>query len=174
MAVKSLGKSKVLACVMLAAFGVFVAPAGPAVAGPGPAAGNGSLSGFIYAKDAKTPVAGATVRIRNVADQKEMASPPTDANGMYTIAGIPEGRYVLGVNSAQDNFNFDYALYVKGGELGKLSVALVAGGGGQGAGEASVKKKGFFNSVAGRVLVIAAVGVGLYFLIEGGEASPIK
>lgn len=174
MTVKSLGRSKSVACFVLAAFAVFATPGVFASTSPAPAAGSGSLSGFVYAKNAKTPVAGAIVKIRNVGDMKELASQPTDANGMYTITDIPEGRYILGVSSAQDNYNFDYALYVKGGELGKLSVALASAGGGQEAGEASVKKKGFFNSVAGRVLVIAAVGVGLYFLIDGGESSPIR
>jgi hypothetical protein len=151
-------------------------PTGLAAKGPVPAPGGGSLAGFIYAKDVKTPVAGAVVKIRNLSDMKELASQPTDANGMYTISGIPEGRYMLGVTSAKDDFNLDYALYVKAGELGKLSISLAPGvGAGQEAGEAATKKKGFFRSVAGRVLIIAAVGVGLYFVIAGhDEASPIK
>ena len=178
MTIKSLGKSKGLVYAVLAAFAVFMTPAGlPAgekTAAPG--ADSGSLSGFIYAKDVKTPVAGAVVKIRNIADMKEMASPPTDANGMYTLTGIPEGRYILGVSSAKEDFNLDYALYVKAGELGKLSVAVAAGGSaGQEAGEAATKKKGFFNSVAGRVLIVAAIGVGLYFLIvPQNEPSPIR
>lgn len=168
------GKSKSLACVVLAAFVLFVFPGGLAAKGPVRTTNSGSLSGFVFAKNARTPVSGAIVRIRNVGDMKELASQPTDANGMYTIAGIPEGRYLLGVSSDRENFNFDYALYVKSGELGKLSVALIAGGGGQESGEASVKKKGFFNSVAGRILVIAAVGVTLYALIVEPESSPIR
>jgi hypothetical protein len=178
MTIRSLGRSRCLVYAVLAAFAVFTAPVGLSARGPAPfpAADSGSLSGFIYAKDVKTPVAGAVVKIRNVADMKEMTSLPTDANGMYTIIGIPEGRYLLGVSAAKEDFNLDYALFVKAGELGKLSVALAAGGeAGQQAGEASLKKKGFFNSVAGRVLVVAAIGVGLYFLIvPQGETSPIR
>ena len=166
--IKFLGRSKGLVYAVLAAFAVFVMPMGLA------AKDGGSLAGFIYAKDVKTPVMGAVVKLRSVTDMKEMASAPTDANGMYTIAGIPEGRYILGVSSAKEDFNLDYALYVKAGELGKLSVALGASGGGQEAGEASVKKKGFFNTVAGRVLVVSAIGIGLYFLIAEPESSPIR
>jgi hypothetical protein len=161
---------------VLAAFAVFAMPVGLAAKSPAPAAASASLSGFIYAKDVKTPVAGAVVKIRNLGDMKEMASLPTDANGMYTIKDIPEGRYLLGVTSVKDDFNFDYSLYVKAGELGKLSISLAPGTeSGQEAGEAATKKKGFFSSVAGRVLIVAAVGVGLYFLIvPHNEASPIR
>jgi len=174
MTIKSLVRYRGLVYVVLATFAVFIMPLGLTAKGPDPAAGNGTLAGFIYAKDVKTPVTGAVVKLRNVTDMKEMASVPTDANGMYTIAGIPEGRYILGVSLAKEDFNLDYALYVKAGELGKLSIALGASGGGQEAGEASVKKKGFFNTVAGRVLVVSAIGVGLYFLIAEPESSPIR
>lgn len=150
----------------------------------GLAADSGSLSGFVYAKDVRTPVAGAVVKIRGLSGMEEMASPPTDANGMYAITGIPEGRYTLGVTSANEDFNLEYALYVKAGEMGKLSISLAAavakagagetGGGGQEGVVAPAKKKGFFDSVAGRALVVAAVGVGLYFLIVETESSPIR
>jgi hypothetical protein len=168
-------RSRCVVYFALAAFSVFVLPVGLPAKSAAPAAANGSLSGFIYAKDVKTPVRGAVVKIRNLADMKEMASLPTDANGMYAITGIPEGRYMLGVTSVKDDFNLDYALYVKAGELGKLSISLAPGAGGQTSGEAATKKKGFFSSVAGRVLIVAAVGVGLYFLIvPHEEASPIR
>jgi hypothetical protein len=187
MSVISLRHSRGLIWGALAAFILFVTPAGlpakasgtaPAGAGASMAAGSGALSGFVYGKDVRTPVAGAVVKIRNIADLKEMASAPTDANGMYAISGVPEGRYLMGVTSAQGDYNLDYALYVKGGELAKLSISLAAGagaGGGQEAGAAATKKKGFFGTVAGRVLVVAAVGVGLYFLIvDNEEPSPIR
>ncbi|MCK7477463.1 MAG: hypothetical protein M0C28_08215 [Candidatus Moduliflexus flocculans] len=46
---------------------------------------------------------------------------------------------------------------------------------GREAGEAATAKTGFFSSVAGRALVIAAIGVGLYLLIvPGQESSPIR
>jgi len=168
------GKSGVLVFAVLAGFLLSMMPAGLAAMGPGAVAENGSVVGFLYAKDMKTPIAGAVIRIRGLADMREIASPPTDANGMFTIAGIPEGRYVLGVSAAKEDFNLEYALYVKAGELGKLSIALGAGGGGQESGGTSVKKKGFFDTVAGRVLVVSAVGVGLYFLIAEPESSPIR
>jgi hypothetical protein len=82
------------------------------------------------------------------------------------------------VTSVKDDFNLDYALYVKAGELAKLSMSLEPGAltGGQETGEPSAKKKGFFRSTAGIVLIVAAVGVGLYFLIAPNkeESSPIR
>jgi hypothetical protein len=177
MSIYPLGKSKCLVYGVLFAFAVFMTPVGLAAKGPATASAAeiSSLSGFVFAKDVKAPVAGAIVKLRNLRDMKEMSSAPTDANGLYTIAGIPEGRYLVGVTSGQSDFNLDYALYVKAGELGKLSIALSPSSG-QETGQAPTpaKKKGFFNSVAGRVLIVAAVGVGLYFLIVENEPSPIR
>ncbi len=173
MTIQSASKSRWLLWGALAAFSLFVVPVAEVAWAKDQ---GGSLAGFIYGKDMKTPVAGAVVKIRNVADKKELTSQPTDANGMYTIPGIPEGRYLLGVTAVEGNFDFDYALFVKGSDVGKLSVALAPGAGApQASGEAATKKAGFFNTVAGRVLLITVVGVGVYlaFFTEK-EASPIR
>ena len=77
----------------------------------------GSLVGFVYAQDMKTPVAGAVVKLRNIANQKEFASGSTDANGMYKIDGVDEGRYILGVTATQGDFNFDYVMLLKDGAM---------------------------------------------------------
>jgi len=177
MTIKSISRSRWLVCGVLAAFVLLVMPIGEFARAQATAAQGGSLAGFIYGKDMKTPVAGAVVKIRNLGDEKELTSQPTDANGMYTIPGIPEGRYILGVTSAEGNFNFDYALQVKGREMGKLSVALAPGAGSQTTGEppATAKKKGFFNSWWGRVLLITAAGIGVYLVFfTEGEVSPIR
>jgi hypothetical protein len=176
MTLRSIPRSRGLVGGVLAAFVLLVMPMGEFAMAQSAAPQGGSLAGFIYAKDMKTPVAGAVVKIRNVGDQKEFASLPSDANGMYTIWGIPEGRYLLGVTAAEGNFDFNYALYVKGSEIGKLSVALAPGAGAPQAGsDASTKKTGFFNTLAGRALIVAAVGVVVYvaFFTEK-EASPIR
>ena len=175
MTIKSIFKSRWLAYGVLAAFVLLVMPIGEFARAQATAAQGGSLAGFIYGKDMKTPVAGAVVKIRNLGDEKELASPPTDLNGMYTIPGIPEGRYILGVTSAEGNFDFDYALHVKGSEMGKLSVALAPGAGAQTAGETATKKKGFFSTLAGRALLITAAGVAVYLIFfTEKEASPIR
>jgi len=173
MTLKSVGRSRGLVYGVLAVFALLILPVGQYAGATVPAAESGALSGFIFAKDMKTPVAGAVVKIRDIGGQKELASQPTDANGMFTIPGIPEGRYVLGVTSGKSDFNFDYSVHIKGGELGKISLALAPGAGGQEASEASTKKTGFFNTVAGRALIIAVVGVSVYFLFFN-ETSPIR
>jgi hypothetical protein len=135
--------------------------------GAAPAPENGSMVGFIYGTDMKTPVPGAVVRIRNVGEQKSYDSTPTDRNGMYKITGIKEGRYILGVTAADMDFNFDYVMYLKSGEMAKLSVALAPGG--QTSGPNAVQKS-FFTSPAGIVLIVAAVGAILYAILH--EESP--
>ncbi len=168
MSLKSIGKSKGLALGAVAAFVLMVVPVWAL-----PAAESGALSGFVFATDMKSPVGGAVVKIRNLADKNELVSQPTDANGMFTITGIPEGRYILGITSGENDFNFDYSVHVKAGELGKLSVALAPGATGQEPEAAPTKKPGFFNSVAGRALLVTVVGVGVYFLFFN-ETSPIR
>ncbi len=170
--ITKLSGNKAFVYVALAAFAMFAVPAG-LWAGPQATAGaaNGSLTGFIYAKDMTTPVGGAIVKVRNITDGREFASPPTDPDGLYTIVNIPEGRYMLGVTSAEGDFNFDYVVNIKAGELGKLTVALAPQAEARKPQDVSVKKKGFFNSVAGRVFLVSALGVALYFIIEGA-ASP--
>ena len=175
MTVISISKSRWLAYGVLAAFVLLIMPIGEYARAQATGAQGGSLAGFIYGKDMKTPVAGAVVKIRNVGDEKEFASPPTDANGMYKILAIPDGRYILGVTSAQGDFDCDYALHVKSGELGKLSLALAPGAAAQTTDESAAKKKGFFKSVAGRAILITAVGVAVYLVFfTEKEASPIR
>jgi hypothetical protein len=167
-----IGRSKGLAYGVLAAFALLILPVGQVAFAAGAAAEMGALSGFVFGQDMKTPVAGALVKIRNLKDRKELASQPTDSNGMFMIPGIPEGRYILGVTSGQTDFNFDYSVQIKAGELGKLSVALAPGAKAQDqVGPAPPKKPGFFNTLAGRAVLVTVAGVGVYFLFFN-EASP--
>jgi len=173
MTITMVRKQKMVACGVLAAFALLVLPVGEYAEAATLAPGNGALSGFIFGQDMRTPVIGAVVKIRSLKDQKELASQPTDSNGVFMIPDIPEGQYLLGVTSGKSDFNFDYSLSIKAGELGKLSVALAAGARGQepSAEPARPKKAGFFNSVAGRALLVTVVGVGVYFLFFN-ETSP--
>ena len=167
---KSVSKSRWMIWCALAAFSLFIVPVGEVAWAK---TQGGSLVGFVYAKDLKTPVAGAVVKVRNMVNQKEYASGSTDANGMYKIEGIDEGRYILGVTAPTGDFNFDYVMQLKGGEIAKLSVGLAPG---SVAANSDSGKKSFFNSTAG-FLLIAAVGGAIFWLAVsggGGEASPIR
>jgi hypothetical protein len=174
MFINSVFRSRVLVVGVLAAFMLLVAPVREFAQTQAPLAGKGggSLVGFIYEKDMKTPVANAIIKIRDVATPKEYASLPTDANGMYKITGITEGRYIIGVASPTGSFNFDYVLILKGSEMAKLSVALSPGGQTTGV---DAKKKSFFLTPAGIVLIVVAVGAVLYAVLSNKEeASPIR
>lgn len=111
------------ALAVLGAFLSLVAPIGGFAAQE--VVGAGNLIGYIYGDDGRTPVAGAVVKLRNVDTGAEMLGTPSDASGLYRLTGIPEGRYVLGVTSAAGDFNFEYQIFIKAGETGKLSLALI-------------------------------------------------
>jgi hypothetical protein len=154
--------------VALAVFSLFIVPVGEVAWAK---AQGGTLVGFVYAQDLKTPVAGAVVKVRNIANQKEFASGTTDANGMYKIDGVDEGRYILGVTATQGDFNFDYVMLLKGGEMAKLSVALAPGG--QTTGSDGMKKS-FFKTPVGIITLVVVAGALLFVIFSEGEASPIK
>ena len=165
---KSVSKSRWLIWGALAAFSLFIVPVGEVAWAK---AQGGTLVGFVYGQDLKTPVAGAVVKVRNIANQKEFASGTTDANGMYKIDGVDEGRYILGVTATQGDFNFDYVMLLKGGEMAKLSVALAPGGQ---ATSGDAPKKSFFKSPVGIIVMVVVVGAVLFAIFSEGEASPIK
>jgi hypothetical protein len=171
MDLKSVSKSRWLVWGALVAFGLFVVPLGEVAWAKSTSA---SLVGFVYAQDMKTPVAGAVVKVRNMANQKEFASSATDANGMYKIDGIDEGRYILGVTATAGNFNFDYVMLLKGGEIAKLSVGLAPGT--TAASGDKTGKKNFFATNLGFLAIVAVEG-GLFLLVNSSskaEASPIR
>jgi len=172
MFVQSIFRSRILVGGLIAAvLSLFMPVAEFAQAKVSAPASNGSLVGFIYSKDMKTPVPNAVVKLRNLAKAKDYESQPTDANGMYKISGIEEGRYILGVTAGKGDFNFDYALVLKGNELAKLSVALKEGGQTTGP---DAKKKSFFPSAAGLVVIVIAVGSLVWALLAKEEESPIR
>ena len=136
----------------------------------------GTLQGTVFAEGMKAKVANAIVKIRNLNNQKEYVSLPTDARGGYRIQGVEEGWYTLGVTTAAGDFNLNYGVYIKAGETARLSVEIQPGGGleGRGAG-AGGGKKGFFSKPGGILLIVAAVG-GIGFAVyelTKDEPSPI-
>jgi hypothetical protein len=153
-------------------------------------AGTGSLTGFIYGDDMKTPVEGAVVMLRNVLTGAIYQSEPTDKNGMYVIKGITAGSYILGVTTQQGDFNFDRELYIKALELAKLNLSLksdkkqalavgalgAAGAAGAVAGAAATV--GFFATPVGiAVAVVGAVALtaaAVSILSPAATASPAR
>ncbi len=163
-------RSKVVAMAALAAFVLLLAPA-QGLSQTAPASRTGTLSGTVYGTD-KKPVPNATVRIRNLNTQKEYSA-PTNPKGQYTIPGIEEGWYTVGVSSTQGDFNLTYGVYIKGGETARLSVSMKLGGAleGKGAGGGG---RSFFKSPVGILTIVAlagGAGFGIYELTKS-EASP--
>ena len=171
-------RSRILSMLALAAFTLIIVP----LEGLGNQGGpTGAMVGFIYGSDMKTPVQNAVVKVRNLNNGQEVVSTPTDAIGAYKIEKLEEGSYVLGVSAADGDYNFNYAVRVKGGEIGKLSLALKAGevsALGQAASGGSESKPSFFYTPVGIAVLMVATTLVLYgafkLIEEEEEASPSK
>jgi hypothetical protein len=170
-------RSRVLAGGLILAFLLLVVPVPAARAQTPSAMRQGTLHGTVYSEGMKSRVTNAVVKIRNLNNQKEYSSPPTDAKGEYKIIGIEEGWYTLGVSSPAGDFNLSYGVYIKAGETAKLSVEMQPGGTleGKGAGGGS---RSFFATPGGILLIVAmagGAGFGVYELTKKEtEASPIR
>lgn len=168
---------RVLSVFLVGAFLLLMIPM-PRMATAAPK-GNGVLVGHIYNEDMKTPVSNAVVKLRNLANQKEYSSEPTDQDGMYKIPAVEEGRYVMGVQGPSGSYNFHYSIMIKSDALAKLSLAMKPGNAPVmlQQGSSATKKStliDFFKSPAGILtLVGAAEGVLFAVALAEGEASPI-
>jgi hypothetical protein len=136
----------------------------------------GTIQGVVYSEGMKARISNATVKIRNLNNQKEYTSQPTDLKGNYKILGIEEGWYTLGVSTPAGDFNLNYGVYIKAGETAKLSVEMLPGGmlegkGGSGGG------KGFFSKPGGILTIVvlgAGAGFAVYELTKEKETSPVR
>lgn len=170
-------QSKAVASILIGAFSLLVLPQ----AGLSQAK-TGSMTGFIFGEDKTTPVDGAVVKVRDVRTNQVYQSRPTEANGLYAVQNLPEGRYLVGVSDAKGDFNFDYEVMVKGGETAKLALALMPASGSARDDEdedvvVKKKKKSFFLTPMGIAVLVA----GGALLIYGGiqlfgeeDKSPAK
>jgi hypothetical protein len=171
-------RSRSLAGGLIAAFVLLLMPL-PSFSQEQPQsyARQGSLQGNVYSEGMRTRVTNAVVKLRNLNNQKEYMSQPTDAKGGYKILGVEEGWYTLGVSTAAGDFNLNYGVYVKAGVAAKLSVVMLPGGMLEGKGGNGSGKKGFFKTPAGILTIVAlgaGVGFGVYELTKEKEASPVR
>lgn len=169
-------RSRTLVVGMIAAFILLVTPV-PEFAQTASLTRSGTLTGTVYTEGMKARVAAAVVKIRNLNNQKEYVSLPTDPKGAFRIMGIEEGWYTVGVSASVGDFNLNYGIYIKAGTSAKLSLEMLPGGmlEGTGGGNGS---KGFFKTPVGVLTVVAlagGVGFGVYQLTKGEEdVSPIR
>jgi hypothetical protein len=109
-------KRILLSAAMLVAAGLFASAAVPADLG--------ALSGSVVGDDMTTPLAGAVVRVVNVADGREYMSQPSGPNGLFELSGIAEGRYAVTVISGGSSFTLKDRLSIKGRETGDLRLSI--------------------------------------------------
>jgi hypothetical protein len=171
-------RSRILAGGLVAAFVLLLMPlATSAQTQPQSFARQGTLQGIVYSEGMKSRVTNAVVKVRNLNNQKEYASQPTDAKGGYKIMGVEEGWYTLGVSTAAGDYNLNYGVYVKAGETAKLSVEMLPGGMLEGKGGSGGAKKGFFRTPTGILTIVAlgaGAGFGIYELTKEKETSPVR
>jgi hypothetical protein len=161
-------KSKGFIAVVICSFLVLILPV-QVLAEPG---AEGAMVGFVYGEEAGSTVKDAVVKIRNVENNQEYQSTPTDDTGYYEITNIAEGRYVLGVISEGKDYNFASVIYVKADETAQLSVTLKPGDLQAEEDEDDDDGGGFFASAFG-IVVLALLGagatIGTIALITGGD-----
>lgn len=165
-------RSRLLVSCMTAALLAIIIP----IEGLSQTAGTGALTGTIYWDDVKTPAENAVLKLRNIQTGKELQGPPSNNKGLYLVKDIPEGRYLIGVNTSRGDYNFNFEVFIKANETAKLNLALKTM-------ESLVvlektKGKGFFAKPCGIALAVGGVALlsfGAYELFKGEEEkSPTK
>jgi hypothetical protein len=96
----------------------------PVLSGAEPAATTGNLIGFIYGQDATTPVTGAVVTLKSLANGTLTESAPTDSQGVFRMPSLEPGVYAMGVASGAGGYNAPSLIGIKANETAKISVAL--------------------------------------------------
>lgn len=170
-------RSRVLAGGLIAAFALLVMTPLPEFAQSASLARSGTLTGTVWTEGMKSRVTGAVVKIRNLNNQKEFVSLPTDPKGSFRIMGIEEGWYTVGVSASVGDFNLNYGIYIKAGATAKLALEMLPGGMLEGTGGGNGSKS-FFKTPAGVLTIVAlagGAGFGVYQLTKGEEdVSPIR
>lgn len=171
---------KVVSCVLIPLFLVFLSPARLEASG-------GHLEGFIYASDGTTPVEGAVLKLRNLQNGEEYVSGPSDALGRVSLNDLEPGLYLAGISTGTGDYNFDHMVGIREGVTGKISFSLGDASGQiekNSAQEQGEQKRGgilgFFTSTLGLALLSAAtIGTAIAFVVSGEDtaaqpASPLR
>jgi hypothetical protein len=168
-------RSRGLVAGLLAAFALATTPVVLNSAQTAPSR-TGVLTGSVCGADMKTPVANATVKLRNLNTQKEFTG-VTDNAGMYKVANIEEGWYTLSVASVLGEYTLTYGVYIKASEKAKLNLSMKGAGVLEGKGLGSNAGRSFLSTPGGILVIVAAaggVGFGIYELTKKKtEASPV-
>jgi hypothetical protein len=86
----------------------------------------GNIVGFVYDRDGTTPLEGAMVQFKNLANDNVIASSRSNKYGIFKLERIESGIYVYGVVTAQGNFNSDgyVAVKINANETAKMAISL--------------------------------------------------
>jgi len=88
----------------------------------------GDIIGYVYGPDNTTPVEGAVVRLKNVDTLSEYESMAADDQGMVVVEGVDKGLYMVGISTAEGDYNIGNLIGVRAGRTAKVSFALRTGG----------------------------------------------
>ena len=115
-----LSRSKGIASFLILSFILFYSP----FLKGSDAKDTGDLIGFVYGEDGVTPLEGAVVKAKNIYTGTSYESQKSEKQGVFKIDGIEEGLYIVGVSTAEGDFNVDNLIGVRANETGKITLAL--------------------------------------------------
>jgi hypothetical protein len=115
-----LAKSKFVAIFLIISFAVFISPQ----VLKAEETGKGSLVAFVYGPDNTTPIPGAVLKVRNVQTGAAYESLASGERGQVELQGLDEGLYIVGITTAQGDFNIDNLVGIRTDEAARLSFAL--------------------------------------------------
>ncbi|MEW6365268.1 MAG: carboxypeptidase-like regulatory domain-containing protein [Acidobacteriota bacterium] len=72
----------------------------------------GSVVGFLYDTDGKSPVKEGILKFKNVFTNQEFLSQPTDDQGAYKVEGLPIGQYTAVATVDKKDYKFEYVIVV--------------------------------------------------------------
>jgi hypothetical protein len=86
--------------------------------------GRGEIVGYVYGPDNTTPVEGAVVKLKNVETGSEYESVASDDQGMVVVENVDKGLYMVGISTAQGDYNIGNLIGVKSRRTSTVSFAL--------------------------------------------------
>jgi hypothetical protein len=87
--------------------------------------GSTSLTGTVTLGKDKSPLAGAVVKVENVATKTFFASQPTDATGGYRLDNLPQGLYRVGVSMVEGDFLLEDLAEIERNGSETMNIVLV-------------------------------------------------
>jgi hypothetical protein len=85
---------------------------------------NSSLKGAVFSADGTTPLTGAVITIKNVADESIHTSGQTDESGQFEIKNLTKGIYLMGVKTTEGEFNASNLIGVRSGKTENVTLSL--------------------------------------------------